>query len=258
MLAPTTLGTPNSQVPGGAQFNQSVTIGNPNLHAEYAWNYDLLFEHYLPGDGPIAVGGFYKDLHDVIYNQPFQSYSGPIVAYQGAGYTVPLNGPGGHLIGWDADWEQRLAGLPGAWSGIGFAANWTRVNPYALIPNGTFDSTATGFVPSALPPRRAPLFRTSLNIGNVSGIYSYGRVYARLAWVYQGANIAAYGDGSNDPTSGDTYFYAHSQIDMSLYVTVMQGTQLQLQALNLNNAVFGFFNGTPKQQYDTQREYYGS
>ena len=256
-LAPTTLGTPNSQVPGGAAFNQSVTIGNPNLQAEYAWNYDLLFEHYMPDDGLISFGGFYKDLHDIIYNQRFQNYSGPIIAYQGAGYTVPLNGPGGHLVGWEADFEQRFAGLPGVFSGLGVAANWTHVNSYALIPNGTFDSTATGFVPSALPARRAPLFRTSPNIGNVSGTYSYGRVYARLAWVYQGANIASYGDGSNDPTSGDTYFYAHSQIDASLYITVMEGTQIQLQGLNLNNAVFGFFNGTPDHPYDIQREYYG-
>jgi len=256
-LAPTTLGTPNSQVPGGAQFNQSVTIGNPNLRAEYAWNYDLLFEHYVGDDGLISFGGFYKDLHDVIYNQRFQNYQGPILAYQGAAYTVPLNGPGGHLIGWEVDWEQKFPTLPGVLGGLGFAANWTHVNSYALIPNGTFDSTAAGFVPSALPPRRAPLFRTSPNIGNVSGIYSAGAVYARLAWVYQGANIAGYGDGSNDPTSGDTYFYAHSQVDASLYITVMRGTQLQLQVLNINNAVFGFFNGTPQQQYDIQREYYG-
>ena len=256
-LAPTTLGTPNSQIPGGAPFNQTVTIGNPNLHAEYAWNYDLLFEHYLPADGLISAGGFYKDLHDVIYNQRFQNYQGPIVAYQGAGYTVPLNGPGGHIAGWELDWEQRLAALPGALSGLGFDANWTHVSSTALIPNGTFDSTAAGFVPAALPPRRAPLFRTSPNIGNLSGIYNYGPVYARVAWVYQGPNLTSYGDGSSDPTSGDTYFYAHSQVDMSLYITVMQTTQIQFQVLNLNNAVFGFFNGTTAQQYDIQREYYG-
>ncbi|HEY2849394.1 MAG TPA: TonB-dependent receptor [Gemmatimonadaceae bacterium] len=256
-LAPTTLGTPNSQIPGGAQFNQTVTIGNPNLHAEYAWNYDLMLEHYLDADGLVSAGVFYKDLHDVIYNQRFQNYSGPIVAYQGAAYTVPLNGPGGHLIGWEVDWEQHFPELPGALSGLGFAANWTHVNSDAVIPNGTFDSTSTGFVPSSLPPRHASLFRTSPDIGNVSGIYSYKRLYARVAWVYQGANITSYGDGSSDPVTGDTYFYAHAQVDMSLYYNIMEGTQLQLQVLNINNAVFGFFNGTPQQQYDIQREYYG-
>ena len=44
---------------------------------------------------------------------------------------------------------------------------------------------------------------------------------------------------------------------MSLYYNILESTQLQLQVLNINNAVFGFFNGTPQQQYDIQREYYG-
>jgi TonB-dependent receptor len=256
-LAPTTTGTPNSQVPGGAKFNNSVSIGNPNLHAEYAWNYDFMVNHYLPADGVVSAGVFYKGLSEVIYNQRFQNYAGPILAYQGAGYTVPLNGGNGHLLGWEADWEQHLTMLPGVWKGLGFDANWTHVNSSVLLPNGTFDSTAAGFVPVTLPSRRAPLFRTSPNVANVSGIYSYGPVYARVAWYYQGANITGYGDGSNDPTSGDTYFYAHSQIDMSLYYTYRTGTQIQVQLLNANDAVFGFFNGSLQRQFDIQREYYG-
>jgi hypothetical protein len=33
--------------------------------------------------------------------------------------------------------------------------------------------------------------------------------------------------------------------------------QLQVQELNLSNAVFGFFQGTPGHDYSIQREYYG-
>jgi hypothetical protein len=32
---------------------------------------------------------------------------------------------------------------------------------------------------------------------------------------------------------------------------------MQLQALNLNNAVFGFYNGIPGTEFSNQREYYG-
>ena len=35
---------------------------------------------------------------------------------------------------------------------------------------------------------------------------------------------------------------------------VYRGLKLQLDGLNLNNEVFGFYNGSP--QYMTQREYY--
>ena len=38
---------------------------------------------------------------------------------------------------------------------------------------------------------------------------------------------------------------------------VTRAVQIQFQALSLNNAEFGFFNGTPDHQYNVQREYYG-
>ncbi|MEO7039771.1 MAG: hypothetical protein ABI446_10030 [Gemmatimonadaceae bacterium] len=79
---------------------------------------------------------------------------------------------------------------------------------------------------------------------------------ARAAWAYQGANIVSYGDGSRTP-SGDTYFYAHSQFDASVIVDATSRIQFQLQALNINNAVFGLFTGTTSHDYAIQREYYG-
>ena len=72
----------------------------------------------------------------------------------------------------------------------------------------------------------------------------------------QRAYIGGYGDGS--PTAnGDTYFERHSQIDASLILNVAPTVQMQLQALTLNNAEFGFFNGTPDHRFNLQREYYG-
>jgi hypothetical protein len=124
--------------------------------------------------------------------------------------------------------------------------NWTHVNSYALLVD-TLGHIA----------RRAPLFRTSPDIGNLSGLYAYGPVSARVAWVYQGPNIGAYGDGTSNAVTGDNYFYAHAQLDGSLYISMTNLTQIQLQILNANDAVFGFFNGTLRHQFDTQREFYG-
>jgi outer membrane receptor for monomeric catechols len=78
----------------------------------------------------------------------------------------------------------------------------------------------------------------------------------RAAWQYQGANITSYADGTAT-AAGDTYFYAHSQIDASVIFNLTRDVSLQLQGLNLNNAVFGFFNGTRDAQFNIQREYYG-
>jgi hypothetical protein len=53
---------------------------------------------------------------------------------------------------------------------------------------------------------------------------------------------------------GDNYFYAHFQVDAQASARLWRGLSLKVQGLNLNNEVFGFYNGSP--QYMTQREYY--
>ena len=219
----------------------ALSAGNPNLKPQHAWNYDALVEHFFPSVGVISGGVFYKQLTDFIFNQTFR-YNGPIAAFVGHLGTRPENGGTGHLFGFEGEWVQRLVLLPGAWAGLGFDANFTHVDSRALIDPGT--------------RRYAPLQRQSPNLANAALTYDYSAVSGRLGWAYQGANITSYGDGTATP-NGDTYFYAHSQLDGSVIYNFNPRVQIQLQGLNLNNAVFGFFSGTPKQDYSIQREYYG-
>ena len=236
-LAPSLVGTTDL----ASRNNPSaLTAGNPDLKPQHAWNYDALVEHFFPSVGVISGGVFYKQLSDVILTRAF-TYSGPVTELQGFRGTRPENGGSGHLIGIEAEWQQRLTFLPGAARGLGFDANYTHVSS-----NVTVDTTG----------RTAQLARQSPNLANVALTYELGPLSARAAWAYQGANIASYGDGHADGL-GDTYFYAHSQIDASVSLAVTSRVQLQLQALNLNNAVFGFFQGTPNNDYSIQREYYG-
>lgn len=236
-LAPSLQGTL-----GASQSDPSaLTAGNPNLKPQHAWNYDALVEHFFPSVGVISGGVFYKQLTDFIFNQTFQ-YTGPIAAFVGQLGTRPENGGNGHLLGFEGEWVQRLVFLPGAWAGLGFDANFTHVDSRVLI------DPATG--------RHAPLQRQSPNLANAALTYDYSAVSGRLGWAYQGANITSYGDGTASPT-GDTYFYAHSQLDGSIIYNFSPRVQILLQGLNLNNAVFGFFSGTPMHDYAIQREYYG-
>jgi TonB-dependent receptor len=236
-LAPSLTGT----IGGSKSDASNLTTGNPDLKPQHAWNYDLLFEHFYPSVGVLSGGVFYKQISDFIFNQTF-TYGGPVTVFQGQLGTRPENGGSGHLWGVEAEWAQRLVFLPGAFAGLGFDANWTHVESQGLI------DPASG--------RQAPLQRTSPNLANAALTYDYGKVGARIAWEYQGANITSYGDGSPTP-NGDTYYYAHSQVDASASLNVDSHIQVQLQALNLNNAVFGFFAGTPSHDYAIQREYYG-
>jgi hypothetical protein len=53
---------------------------------------------------------------------------------------------------------------------------------------------------------------------------------------------------------GDSYFYSHTQIDAQVSYYVAKGFTVVASGENMNNEVFGFYNGSP--QYMTQREYY--
>ena len=219
----------------------NLSTGNPNLVPQHAWNFDLLFERFLPAVGVISGGVFYKSITDVILTRTFV-YNGPYTAFDGYYGTEPANGGGGHLLGVELEWAQHLTFLPGILAGLGLDANYTHTSSSVVV-----DTTG----------RKAPLLRQAPDLANVAVTYDRGPVSVRVAWTYNGANIAAYGDGTAT-ANGDNYFYAHSQIDGSVIFNVAPWVQLQLMALNLNNAVFGFFNGTPSHAYNVQREYYGT
>jgi TonB-dependent receptor len=224
-----------------------VMIGNPALKPERALNLDLEAEHFLPMAGVISAGVFYKRISDFIYTHAIPGYDTPPYN-DGETYRAgqPQNGSDAWLVGLETEWTQHLIFLPGALAGLGFSATYTRLHSVALVPG---DSGGQW--------RKTSLPRQSPDLAELAALYDYRRFSARVEWSYQGANITSYGDGTSNAATGDQYFYAHSQIDAAFQVTLRRGLELSLEGENLNNAVFGFFVGTPKMHYSFQREYYG-
>ena len=231
----------------------NLSAGNPNLHAQHAWNYDLLYANYFTPVSVFSAGVFYKQISDFIYSREFV-YNGPVTQFDGYYGTQPENGGTATIAGLEMDYSDRLRFLTGPMSGLGFDVNWTHVDSKGHILADTASSAAGLGKP--IVARTAPLQRTAPNVVNAALTYDYARLSARAAWQYQGANIADYGDGSAT-ANGDDYFYAHSQIDASIIYNVTRSVQVQLQGLDLNDAVFGFYNGTPSHRYAVQREFYG-
>jgi TonB-dependent receptor len=254
--------------------NQGLSEGNPNLQPEKAWNYDLLAEHYFQSVGVISGGAFYKQISDFYFERTF-TYNGGNSQFNGndngGNYyfvTQNQNGPSAQLWGVEADWQQHLSFLPGALAGIGFDLNWTHVESRATIPQDTtigypinIAGTDSAFPYKGQPFRHSPLPRQFPNMFNVTLLYDYHPVNFRVSGQYTSASVYQYGtDGTSNPQSGDTWNYPHWQIDGELQVEVIRGTTLQVQGLNMNNAVFGFFTGLPGNghEFNNQREYYGA
>ncbi|HEY0779471.1 MAG TPA: TonB-dependent receptor [Gemmatirosa sp.] len=233
-------------------FN-NLTSGNPNLKPQHAWAYDLLGEHYLPGAGILSGGLFYKQITDFIYLRNFV-YNGPVSDFQGYYGRQPENGGNGHLAGAEFQYTQRLLFLPGALGGLGVDVNWTHVESRVSLLGDTATTAATLGHP--VVTRHAQLARQAPNVANLGLTYDLGRVSARASYQYQGASIYSYGDGTRT-ASGDTYFYPHGQVDASIIANVTPLVSLQLQGLNLNDEIFGFYQGAPGATYSIQRETYG-
>ncbi len=245
----------------GAADNAAAPLlnaGNPALKATWAENLDLLGEHYLKGIGVIQGGVFYKQIFNDIfpsivqvqYVQPGQTQAGPVFE------ALPVNGGSSHLIGVEASYEQHLTRLPGALNGAGYRFNYSYVTSVAEVP-GRSDHPA--------------LVGTAPNNWNVDLTYDKYGLSARMGLTHNDAYISAYQytDGTpiaGSPTNitlggplgpnGDNYYYPHTQVDaqVSYLVPKGHGASIVAQFLNLNNEVFGFYNG--QEQYPVQREYY--
>lgn len=230
----------------------NLSVGNPDLQPQHAWNVDLLGEHYFGSSGELSAGVFYKSISDFIYKRQFV-YHGPATEFDGYYATEPANGGDAHLVGGELDVSRGFDFIPGVPRQLGFDVNWTQVYSRAAIARDTATTAATLGYPVT---RYARLPRQSNSLGNFALTWDSRRVAARAAWQFQGESIDSYGDGSPTP-NGDSWFLPHSQLDASLSVDVRDDVALQVQGLNLNNAVFGFYNGNATAQYSAQREYYG-
>src|SRR5580700_11061480 len=196
----------------------SVAVGNPNLKPEHANDYDVLYEHYLKPYGLLQAGFFYKQLTQPIYYLADPDYQGTqYPQYVGDIFDYIANGVDAKLYGVELAYIQRFGFLPGAWSGFGLTANYSKTG------------SSTGTLP--LRNDNPALQRQTPTMWNLGPSYDRGRFSARLGATYNSASIYQYqweqcttADATKstceDPgylgpkgPVGDNYLYAHLQVD---------------------------------------------
>ncbi|HUC53209.1 MAG TPA: TonB-dependent receptor [Candidatus Cybelea sp.] len=224
-----------------------VSLGNPNLKPETADNVDVLLEHYINPFGMITAGYFYKNLVDPIVTHRCGPPTVCPAPFAGDIVTQPLNAGSAWINGFEAAYLQHLSFLPGMLRGVGLSANYG------------YTASRASLGPDFQRTDHPRLLRNAPHTWNISPTYDLGRVSARIGLSYNAANIAGYGftDGAYGGVTGpfgDNYFYAHLQFDAQGSVRMARGLSFVMYGLNINNEVFGFYNGSP--QYMVQREYY--
>jgi len=250
----------------------TVAIGNPSLRPEHANNYDLLYENYLHPLGLLQAGFFFKQLTAPqvqttlpgginIANLPV-GYLPPAIlseiqTYQTNGVsdtiTQIVNGQNAYLYGLELSYQQHLSFLPGVFSGLGISANYSY----------------TASREKGLPLRTdsPTLIDQSPNTWKISPTYDTKRLSVRVGLAYDQASLFSYnyvapslvagadpsGLGTKGP-SGDVFTLTHYQVDAQASYRVWKGISAVVDGLNLNNEVFGYYQGST--QFVNQREYY--
>jgi TonB-dependent receptor len=248
-----------------SQTPNVVSLGNPNLKAEHSQNFDLLYEHYLKPLGMIQAGFFYKKFSDPII-ATIQRQDGSLWASQGGTAGTPVlvsqtaNGGDAWLYGFEVSFQQHLSYLPGIMKHLGISGNYSYTDSQ--------QSGLTGLLRNDKPA----MLRQAPNTWNISPTFDTNKFSMRLGMTYNDAMIYQFQyqnlDGSTlQPLAssdqlaggtkgpgGDNYLYKHLQIDVQASYKLTRSLTVYGYGLNLNNEVFGFYNGSP--QYVVQREYY--
>ncbi|MEJ5208007.1 TonB-dependent receptor [Denitratimonas sp. CY0512] len=160
----------------GENVWDNIEVGNPDVEAAYAHNFDISWERYLRPLGLVSAALFYKDIEDPLFVA--NSYETWEVVDPDDGsldivnqrITRPENGDSGEIYGMELTWQQTFDRLPGAWSGLGVYANYTWAKSSAELPFGLGKTELPG---------------TSRNNYNLALTYEKAGFNARLAYNYR-------------------------------------------------------------------------
>ncbi len=218
----------------------AVSKGNPDLKPLKALNVDGTIEYYLPNQGVIAVGAFYKNIDDPIYTETISVTNGTFggIAVAGAAsVTTPRNADQGIVKGVELNVQSGLGFISPMLDGFGVAGN------IAFI-----DSSATGLANRA---DTIPLFNQSDKVGTAQLFYEKYGFAARLVYSYR----SRYLDTVGGSTAMDQYTAALGQLDARGSFEVTDNFTVFVEGTNLTDAPWRRYIGQSDHVYEN--EHYG-
>ncbi len=219
----------------------TVALGNPDLKPYKAVNLDAGVEYYLPGQGLLSLGLFYKRLDNPIYTQAQLGVSSTFAGLPLTGVTVtqPVNLDVAYVKGVEVNAQVRFTFLPAPLDGFGVAVNYAHIEGHG---RGTLLGN---------PGRvgRVPLFLQSDNVGSAQIFYEKYGFAARAAYSYR----SPYLDTLGATAATDQYTDSNGQLDVNVSYQVTPRLTFFGQALNLTDAPWRRYIGSKDQLIERER-----
>lgn len=220
--------------------------GNPELEPMEVSQFDTSLEWYFSDSGMTYATLFYKDVKNFIARGTIHremSYNNPLTNQLETGRfesEVPLNGDKGKIQGMEVGVSAFLDFLPGAWSGLGFQANYTYVDSEAPSP---FSTDLEG---NAL---MVPLEGLSENSYNLVGMYEWGDWSFRLAYNWRDDYLRT--TSGNGTQNLPIYNKDYGQLDASLNWRINDNFSLRLDGVNLTDSRTDTYQGFKNRHRDS-------
>jgi len=215
----------------------SISLGNPDLKPLKALNVDASVEYYLPSQGIISIGLFYKHIDNPIYTTQARvsdvTYGG--VTYDAADVSQPINADSEQLKGIEANAQVQFTFLPAPLDGFGASVNYTYVKGHATAPE--------------FRPGNIPLFFQSNEVATAQLFYEKYGFAARVAYSYRSAYLDTLG---SDPLS-DEYTDANGQLDVHMSYQLTPQFTVFADGTNLTDAPWRRYIGTSSQLVERER-----
>lgn len=174
-----------------------------------ATNYDLFLTFNHNRLGLFTVGGFYKEVEDLIYtrnaNIVFPDELGLPANTRLFEITEPVNNENLTTVhGFEVEWQSNLTWLPVPFNGLVLNANYSRFFSEAHYHSFEFRRTAQGII-GVDTFRVAPMTHQADHIANVSVGYDYRGFSSRVSMQYQGATLRSIGGRPETDRYTDDY-----------------------------------------------------
>lgn len=192
---------PTSQI---NRSNLKIAGGNPNLEHALSTSYDLNFSFFKNNIGLFTIGGFYKNVENVIIPRTVilvdentaTNYNWPgNVGYELKTHT---NIPQSKVWGYEMEAQTNLSFLPQPFKGIILSANYSRLYSETEVFFLTSETVFKGGFPPipvttytensrtvSMPSQAPRIFRASIG-------YDYKGFSARVSGSYQGTKARSY------------------------------------------------------------------
>ncbi|ESQ88309.1 TonB-denpendent receptor [Asticcacaulis sp. AC460] len=210
--------------------NETIRRGNPDLQPFRASQIEGGVEWYFDHLSLLSFAAFYKNI-DSFVTLTTTPQKVDQVTFQ---VTVPTNGKGATVKGFELGYRQVFGNLPAPWDGLGVQTSFTYAESNANYTNAVANVSYG-------------LEGLSKYSYSLIGFYEKGPVQARLAYTWRDKFLAVASGRNGEPE----YFDAYGQLDAGVSYDVTSNFTVYLDGLNLTDTNEFIYSVTP----DRTKEY---